>query len=117
MVRSIFILEEKQKIKLFISSSILHIVSYWLTKSLGFVVAKMTLLKLMNHVRVIGGNHESSIRALESDFTDIEDGLQYFTALVNKMDYIISFDKGFQKFSSEKLPIIDAQTLVILFES
>ncbi len=116
-VRSIFLLEEQQKINLFVSSSILHIVSYWLTRSLGSIVAKTTLLKLLDHVKVVESNHESSVRALESEFTDIEDALQYFTALSNKMDYIISFDKGFLKFNSEKLPIVNARTMVTLFES
>ncbi|HTN19282.1 MAG TPA: PIN domain-containing protein [Pelobium sp.] len=116
MVRSIFMLEEQQKIKLFVSSSILHIISYWLTKNLGSTVAKTTLLKFLDHIKVVEGNHESSVKALESNFTDIEDALQYFTALLNKMDYVVSFDKGFQKFNSDKLQIIDAQTLVSLFK-
>ena len=106
-VKLIFELEEKRNIKLFISSSILHIIGYWLTKYLGAVVAKTTILKLLEHIKVIDGKHESALEALKSDFIDIEDALQYFIALNHKMDYLLSFDVDFQKFNSKKLPIVD----------
>ena len=108
-VKLIFEQEEKGNIKLFIGSSILHIIGYWLTKYLGAVVAKTTILKLLEHIKVIDGNHESVLDALESDFKDIEDALQYFTALHHKMDYLLSFDVDFQKFNSKKLPIVDVK--------
>lgn len=112
VITSIFELEEHHKVKLFISSSILHIIGYWLSKYLGSTTAKITMIKLLSRVKVVEGSHESSVMALESDFSDIEDALQYSTALLNKMAYLISFDKGFQKFSSKKLPIIDAEAFL-----
>jgi predicted nucleic acid-binding protein len=105
----LFELGERNEIKLFISSSILHIIAHWLKKHLGSDVTKATMLSLLDHIKVVEGNHDCSVKALESDFTDIEDAFQYFIALQNKMDFIISFDKGFQKYSSEKLRIINAE--------
>lgn len=116
-VKTIFELEGRHKVKLFISCSILHIVGHFLSKSYGVLIAKATMKQMLNHVKVVGGSDESSLKALESDFTDIEDALQYYTALLHKMDYVVSFDKGFLKFNSDKLPIIDAQTMVALFKS
>jgi predicted nucleic acid-binding protein len=104
--KTLFELAERNRIKLFISSSLLHIIAHWLTKSLGSNISKTTMLSLLNLVQVVEGNHDCAVQSLESKFVDIEDGFQYFIALMNKMDYIISFDKGFQKYSSEKLPII-----------
>lgn len=108
-VKSIFELEQNAKIKLYISSSILHIIGYWLTKYLGVDIAKTTLLKLLEHIKVLDGNHENALAALKSNFKDIEDALQYFTAINHKMDYLISFDVDFQKFASSKLPIVDVK--------
>ena len=103
----LFELAERNRIRLFISSSVLHIIAHWLTKYLGSDISKTTMLSLLNLVKVIEGNHDCAVKALESKFVDIEDGFQYFIALLNKMDYIVSFDIGFQKYSSEKLPIIN----------
>lgn len=108
----VFELEQKHKIRLFISSSILHIIGYYLSKNLGIHVAKQTLIKLLDIVEVIDANHEIALRALESDFLDIEDSLQYFIAIKSKMDYLITFDKDFQKYNSDKLPIIEPFLLV-----
>ena len=108
-VKLIFEQEEKGNIKLFIGSSILHIIGYWLTKYLGAVVAKTTILKLLEHIKVVDGNREIALDALQSNFIDIEDALQYFTALHHKLDYLLSFDVDFQKFSSKKLPIVDVK--------
>jgi predicted nucleic acid-binding protein len=105
----LFELGERNQLKLYISSSILHIIAYWLTKHLGSTVTKTTMLILLEHIKVLEGSHDCAVRALESDFNDIEDAFQYFIALQNKMDFIISFDKGFQKFSSEKLQIIEVE--------
>lgn len=113
-VKSIFEIEQNAKIKLYISSSILHIVGYWLTKYLGVDVAKTTLLKLLEHIKVIDSNHEGALEALKSDFKDIEDAIQYFTALNHKMDYLISFDIDFKKFANSKLPIVDVKDFIKL---
>lgn len=113
-VKSIFEIEQNAKIKLYISSSILHIIGYWLTKYLGVDVAKTTLLKLLEHIKVIDSNHEGTLEALKSDFKDIEDAIQYFTALNHKMDYLISFDIDFKKFANSKLPIVDVKDFIKL---
>jgi predicted nucleic acid-binding protein len=106
-VKVLFELEEKNKIKLFMSNSILHIIAHWLTKYLGSAIAKTTMLKLLDHIKVVEGNHDSSVKALESKFNDIEDAIQYHIALHNKMDFIISLDQNFQKFTSNNLPILE----------
>lgn len=108
----VFELQKEFKIRLFISSSILHIVGYYLTKNFGVKTAKLTLVKFLDIAKVIDANHDHAIKALESDFLDIEDSIQYYTALKNKMDYFITFDKDFQKFTSDKLEILDPQTFV-----
>jgi len=45
------------------------------------------------------------VNALHSKITDIEDALQYFTAMHYNIDYFISRDKILQKQSSPTLPV------------
>ena len=76
---------------------------------MGVKIAKLILVKFLDIAKVIDANHNYAILALESDFLDIEDAIQYYTALKNRMDYLITFDKDFQKFSSDKLEILNPQ--------
>ena len=97
-IRELFVLAQESKIRFYISSSIVHILGYILTKHLGYAVAKTTILKLLDSIQVIDGNHATTILALLSENPDIEDALQFEIAHKNKMDFFITLDKKFQKF-------------------
>ena len=92
-------------IQAFITPSIVHIAGYWLTKAYGNAKAKELLLTLMADVTVIDLPHEIVLNALHSKITDIEDALQYYTAVHHKLDYFISRDKQLQKQSIPGLPV------------
>src|ERR1700739_1456359 len=77
----------------FISSSVLHITGYWISKDKGAEQAKEFLLLLLNNIKIIDIPHDIAVGALLSRFTDIEDALQFYTALHHKLDYFISRDK------------------------
>jgi predicted nucleic acid-binding protein len=89
----------------FISPSIIHITGYWLTKAYGSAKAKELLLTLIADIQVIEMNHEVAIHALNSKMTDIEDSLQYYTALAHKLDAFISRDKELKKAAIASLPV------------
>src|ERR1700712_5231381 len=65
----------------FITSSVLHIVGYWLSKAYGNSKAKELLLTLLADITVIDISHETALTALHSKINDIEDALQYYTAI------------------------------------
>lgn len=111
-VKAIFKLAENHKIKLYISSSILHVITYFMSKFIGVSQTKITLLKLMEVVKIIDGDHESAKKALNSNFNDLEDAIQYYIAIKHKMDFILTYDKDFQKFSLEDFPIVDVRNLI-----
>ena len=96
----------------FITPFIVHIVSYWLTKAYGNAKAKELLLTLMADVTVIDLPHEIFLNALHSKITDIEDALQYYTAVHHKLDYFISLDKQLQKQSIPVLPVYTREELL-----
>ncbi len=105
VAKEIIELAVNDKIKAFITPSIVHIVGYWLTKTYGNAKAKELLLTLLADVSVIDINHEIVLNALHSTIKDIEHTLQYYTALHHKIDYFITQDKQLQKQSIASLPV------------
>ena len=87
----------------FITPSIVHIVAYILPKYYDKSLIKNIVLDLLNHVQVIDCSHEITINAVNSQMTDIEDALQYYTAMHHKVDYFISLDK---KLANSAIPIL-----------
>ena len=92
-------------IEAFTTPAIVHIMSYWLTKAYGEKKAKELILSLLQNVRIIDASHDVIINALSSKINDVEDALQYFTAMHHKMDYFLTRDKLFVKQSLPALPL------------
>jgi predicted nucleic acid-binding protein len=96
-----------RKVKSFITPSIVHIVSHWATKAYGPGKTKELLLALLSDVTVIDCNHQITIIALHSKIDDIEDALQYYTAIQHKLDSFISRDKKLRQAAITSLPVYD----------
>lgn len=101
-------------VRAFITPSIVHILGYWLTKAYGNTKAKELLLVLLADVTIIDSNHEITLLALHSKVRDIEDALQYYTAISYKMDYFISRDKALAKDAMPNLPVISPEEFIRL---
>ena len=93
------------QVQAFITPAIVHIIGYWLTKAYGSAKTKELLITLLADVHVIDITHEITLSALHSKFNDIEDALQYFTAIHHKLDCFISNDKKLGKESTAVLPV------------
>jgi predicted nucleic acid-binding protein len=93
------------RVEAFITPAVVHITGYWLTKAYKSDLAKKVLLGLLADIAVIDIGHETTISALHSKMIDIEDALQYYTALHHKLDYFISRDKGLKKAAIPVLPV------------
>ena len=89
----------------FITTSIIHTCAYCLIKSLNVKTAKAILLSILNNVKVVDANHDVVTYAIQSEFSDIEDALQYYTAIHHKIDCFISKDKKFIKAAKHQLPV------------
>ncbi len=89
----------------FITPAVVHMAGYWLTKYYGVGQAKKLLLLLLTDVKVIDISHEITIAALNSKINDIEDALQYYTAIHHKLDCFILRDKRLKKDSLPILPV------------
>lgn len=102
----------QRKVQAFVTPSILHITAYWLTKAYGSPKAKELLLTLLSDVQVIDASHEMAVAAIHSKIGDIEDALQYYTAIHHKLDYVISRDRALQKAALPSLPVLSPEEIV-----
>lgn len=96
------------KVSAYITPAIVHIIGYWLTKVYGVEKTRQLLSNLLVDVRVVDMTHELTLLALNSKIDDIEDALQYYTAIHHQLDYFISGDKKLQKAAIPVLPVVNA---------
>ncbi len=99
-------------IQAFLTSSVLHILGYWTSKAYGGPKAKEILLTLLSDVTIIDIPHETALIALHSKINDIEDALQYYTAIHHKIDYFISRDVRLKKECIPVLPVLTPKELI-----
>ena len=97
--KTIIELAIKGHVNLYTSSSIIHIVGYWLTKAYTTDQAKDLLIALLDDVQVLETDHETVVHALQSPIADIEDAIQYHTGVYHRMDRFITRDKILKKTS------------------
>ena len=100
------------KCKGFITTSIVQIVGYWVTKAVDVSHAKKILMATLNDLKVIDAPHSIVENALRSDMKDIEDALQYYTATHHKLDVFVSKDKDFIKASRPILPVFHPKDFI-----
>jgi predicted nucleic acid-binding protein len=102
--------------KAYTSPAIVHIVAYFLRKVYPLDTVKLTILNLLANVRIIDCSHETAIVAVNSQMTDIEDALQYFTAMEHKMDCFISLDRDLIKASLPSLPVLTPEEFLKTYD-
>ena len=81
------------------------LVTFKLSKVYGSEKTKIILEALIVDLNIVDLPKEIIIQALHSNIEDLEDALQFFSALHFKMDYLITNDNDFIKLSSSSLPI------------
>jgi hypothetical protein len=66
-------------------------------------------MTLMNDLMIIDCTHQKALLALTSTMEDIEDALQYYTALTHDVDIFISSDKQLKKAAIPQIPVLTPQ--------
>lgn len=108
---SLFSLADKKQIKLTLSSLTIANTSYVLLRQMNSNNAKSILRKLRLIVEVLPLDDKIIGLATNDDtFSDFEDGLQYFTAVENEQDIIIT--RNLKDFKNSKLPILTARHFI-----
>ena len=105
---NLFSLADKKTIELNISSLTVANTSYILFRQTNPKKAKEILRKLRLIVNILPLDDKIIGLALNDDlFSDFEDGLQYFTAIENNQDLIIT--RNLKDFKASKLPVMTAR--------
>ena len=104
--QDLFTLSDKKEIHLCISSLSFANAYYSIAKHHKEVDAKKYLAKFKVLVTVLALEDKAIELALASEFNDFEDGLQYFTAMDNDADIIITRNK--KDFKNAKIPVVTA---------
>ena len=86
----LFTFAEMKKLELYTTPLILSNTFYILRKQLGNDEAKKLLRKLRILLHIIDSSESVIDKALNSDFADFEDAIQYYTALENKITLILT---------------------------
>lgn len=104
--QELFTLADNNQVELYVSALTFANTHYLLSRHLKLEEARKTLIKFKVLVKVAQLDDKIVELALVSDFKDFEDAIQYYTALENEIDIIITRNK--KDFKISKLPVMTA---------
>ena len=111
----LFSLADKKQVELSVSSLTIANTSYALFRQMDSNKAKSVLRKLRLILKVLPLNDKIIGLALNDEtFSDFEDGLQYFTAIEDEQELIIS--RNLKDFKNSKLPTMTAKQFIETLE-
>ncbi len=104
----LFSLADKKLIEISVSSLTIANTAYTVLRQKNSREAKSIIRKLRLIVRVLSLDDKIVGLALNDElFSDFEDGLQYFTAIENNQDIILT--RNLKDFRNSKLPVMTAR--------
>lgn len=110
----LFSLADKKQIELSASSLTIANTSYVLLRQMDSSKAKLVIRKLRLILNVLPLDDKIIGLALNDEtFSDFEDGLQYFTAIENEQELIIT--RNLKDFKNSKLPAMTAKQFIEAF--
>jgi predicted nucleic acid-binding protein len=112
----LFSLADQKKLKLFVTSLTFANTHYVLSRMLSTAKSREILRRFRVLVRVLSVDKKITDLALnDNDYSDFEDGLQYYAALENHQDIIISRDKA--GFLHSAIPCMTAEEFLNMTET
>ena len=94
------------KFNLYTSPVVIANVFYILKKYGNNELAKSSLIKIRKIISVLPVTKKEIDLALASDFNNFEDAIQYYVALENRIDFIITRNKA--DYKKSKIPVCDS---------
>ncbi len=110
---ALFTLADKKKISLSISALSLANIHYVITKLKPEQETRKILRNLVILLQVLSLDDKILDLALNSDFNDFEDAIQYFTAIENDQDLIVT--RNMSGFRKSKIPVMTAREFMESF--
>lgn len=111
----LFSLADKKQVELSVSSLTIANTSYTLLRQMNSNKAKSILRKLRLMLKILPLDDKIIGLALnDENFSDFEDGLQYFTAIEDEQELIIT--RNLKDFKNSKLPTMTAKQFIETIE-
>lgn len=107
---ALFSLSDRRKIKLNVSAISIINSNYILSRELSVDESREILRKFKLLVKVLSCDEKIIDLGLNSEFKDYEDSIQYFTAIENNCDCIIT--RNLKDFKTSAIPIMTAETFI-----
>jgi predicted nucleic acid-binding protein len=113
--RKLFSSADKEKVILYTSALSIANISYVLLRKRKPEETKQILRKLKLLIRILSLDEKVMNLALnDNDFNDFEDCLQYYSALENKIEIIVT--RNLKDFENSKIPVMTARQLNEIIE-
>jgi predicted nucleic acid-binding protein len=103
----LFTLADKSKLKLYVSSLIFGNLHYLLGRQFSQKEARRILNKFKVLVNVVGVDEKIIDLALSSDFKDFEDAIQYYAAIENNINILLT--RNLKDFRQARIPVMTAE--------
>jgi predicted nucleic acid-binding protein len=103
----LFSMADEGELKLYVSSLSFSNLNYILSKQFSAIQARKKLLTFKTLVTVLSVSEKSVDLALNSDFNDFEDALQYFTALEFKISTLLT--RNLKDFKKADISVLTAE--------
>jgi predicted nucleic acid-binding protein len=105
--QELFTLSDKKEVKLYVSSLTFANTHYILSQSLKIDDSRKILRKFKVLVEVLPMDDKIIDLSLDSDFKDFEDAIQYYTALENDLELILT--RNLKDFKLSRIPVLTAK--------
>ncbi len=103
----LFTLADRKEIKLYVSSLTFANTNYILSQNLKLSDARKILRQFKVLVEVLPLNDKILELSLDTDFSDFEDAIQYYTAIENGLKIIIT--RNLKDFKKSAIPVLTAK--------
>lgn len=110
----LFSLVDQGKIKASTSPIIVTNIHYILSKLLGKKQAIKNIHKLTTLLKILPVDEKIIELALASDFSDFEDAIQYYTAIENNINYLIT--RNIKDYKSAQISVLTAEEYLKLYK-
>lgn len=105
--QELFTLSDRKKVKLYVSSLTFANTNYILSQSLKVENSRKILRRFKVLVDVLPMDDKIIDLSLDSEFKDFEDAIQYYTALENNLELILT--RNLKDFKLSKIPVLTAK--------
>lgn len=103
----LFTLADEGSINIFVSSLSFSNVNYILSRQYNGDQARKMLLKFKTLVSILSVNDKIIELALASEFKDFEDAIQYYTAIENKIETLLT--RNLKDFRKAEISVLTAE--------